>query len=138
MGPTGCGKTTAAVHLVRRLLATREDATSTAVLLARDIVADAQLAERARRVRFLVVDDIGKEYDPKNVLFSVLDYRHTRLPTIVTSGLKAEDLQSHFTGAFVRRMGEFRGARVRVVSLFKQAPRPALPPDQYDLDRRYP
>lgn len=120
LGPTGCGKTTAAVHLVRRLLATREDATSTAFVLARDLVSDPALVDRARRVRYLVLDDLGREHDPRGVLFGVLDHRHTRYPTIVTSGIRAEDLQDYYKGAFVRRLAEYRGRPVRMVSIFAE------------------
>lgn len=141
MGPTGCGKTTAAVYLVRRHLALRENATSTAFMIARDLANDPELQERARRVRLLVLDDLGKEHDPRNVIFGVLDYRHTRFPTVVTTGLRADDLDRNQDGALTRRIAEFQGKRVQMVSVFASKPRlvpdgKRPPGDQEELARR--
>lgn len=125
LGPTGSGKTTAAVHLVRCFLARYEVATSTMFTLASDLAdgGDAEL-DRAKRVRLLVIDDLGKEHDPRNRIFRVLDHRHTRLPTIITSGIRPEDLDERFGGATVRRMFEFRGRPVARVSLFQRPTKP--------------
>jgi hypothetical protein len=135
-GPTGSGKTTAVCHMIRRLLANREDATSTALILASDLVDSPELVDKAKRVRLLVLDDVGKEHDPKNVLFRVLDYRFTRVPTVVTSGLSVDDMNRAYDGAFLRRLGEFKGIRSRVVSLFPAPKRPRPPSDQPELARR--
>jgi DNA replication protein DnaC len=136
-GPTGSGKTTAVLHLIRRHLATREDATSTAFMLAADLVDDPSLIDKAKRVRLLVLDDVGKEHDPKNVLFRVLDYRFTRVPTIVTTGLSVDDLNRSYDGAFVRRLGEFKGSKSRIVTTFPPAKvRPRPPSDQDEQARR--
>lgn len=157
-GPTGSGKSTAARLLVLRLLDEREDATSTMWVLARDLATSPELAERARRVRLLVLDDLGQESDhectckrcndAKAALFAVLDHRHTRFPTIVTTGIRKEELGPHpdergvmmlqgrYSGALARRLGEFRGRAVQVVDVFKRPPRPRPPSDQEELARR--
>ena len=119
LGPTGTGKTTAAVHLVKLALARWEIATSTLFALASDLAEDRDLAERAKRVRFLVLDDLGKEKDQFNRIFQVLDHRHTRNPTFITCGINPGDLTSHYDGAMLRRVFEFRGAKVQSVSTFK-------------------
>lgn len=120
LGPTGSGKSTAAVHLVRRWLARYEVATSTFFTLASDLAdGDDGALDRAKRVRLLVIDDLGKEIDPKNRIFRVLDHRHTRAPTIITTGIRPEGLDERFGGATVRRMFEFQGRRVASVNLFK-------------------
>lgn len=140
LGPTGTGKTTAAVHLVRLFLARFEVGTSTLFALASDLAESRELAERAKLVRLLVLDDLGKEKDPSNRIFQVLDHRHTRNPTVITTGIKPEDLDAHYDGATIRRMFEFRGHEVARVSAFRstqQSPRPVRGPgDQEELARR--
>lgn len=123
MGPTGDGKSTALRHLALWLLARVEAATSMLFVTASDLVEDRDLVERAKRVRFLMLDDVGKEKDPHNRLFSVLDYRHTRFPSFLTTGINAVDLDTHYDSATIRRMFEFRGARVQVVSTFAAKPK---------------
>ncbi|HSC89387.1 MAG TPA: ATP-binding protein, partial [Polyangiaceae bacterium] len=90
--------------------------------LASDLAADRDgiLTDRAKRVALLVLDDLGKEEDPKRRIFAVLDHRHTRRPTVITSGLKLDDLDRHYSdGAMSRRIVEFRGQMVSFVSAFK-------------------
>ena len=120
LGPTGVGKTTAAVHLVRRCLARYEAATSTMFALAADLADGTDVdIERAKRVRLLVLDDLGREYDPRNRLFRVLDHRCSYRPTVITSGVRPEELDERFGGAMVRRMFDFRGRKVARVSVFQ-------------------
>lgn len=140
LGPTGTGKTTALVHLARFLLAKLEVATSSMFVLASELAENRDQAERAKNVRFLFLDDVGKERDPHNRLFQVLDYRHTRYPTFISTGLNFADLDSHYDGATVRRIFEFRGARVKHVSTFVATAKilKVRPPgDQEELERRF-
>lgn len=120
LGPTGSGKTTAACHLVRTLLGRYEWATSTAFMIASDLADSEELVEKAKRVRMLIIDDLGKEHDRKKRIFRVLDHRHTRYPTVITCGIKPSDLDQHYDGATIRRMFEFRGQKVARVSSFAQ------------------
>lgn len=139
VGPTGTGKTTALVHLAHLLLAKDEAATSMLFVIASDLVEDQALVERAKRVKYLLLDDTGKESDPKNRLFSVLDHRHTRSPTFVSTGLSLSDLEQHYDGATVRRLFEFRGNKVQVFSSFALSKKVAAvrpPSDQQELARR--
>lgn len=122
LGPTGSGKTTAAVYLVHRFLAAFEVGTSTMFVIASDLADSPELVERAKMVRLLVLDDLGKEKDPHSRIFRVLDHRHTRLPTVVTMGIDPEDLDNHYDGATIRRIFEFRGQKIQRVSTFLAAP----------------
>lgn len=139
LGPTGTGKTTALVHLAHRLLARDLAATSMLFVIASELVDDPALVAAAKRVRYLLLDDVGKEHDPRSRLFAVLDHRHTRLPTFTSSGLSLADLESHYDGATARRLFEFRGAKVHAISAFVAKAKLAAvrpPSDQGDLARR--
>lgn len=139
LGPTGDGKTTALRHLALILLAKLEAATSMMFVLASDLADSRELAERAKTVRFLFLDDMGRERDPYNRIFQVLDYRHNRAPTFISSGLQLSDLEQHYDGATMRRMFEFRGVKVRCVHTFVRSPQPLQvkpPREQNELARR--
>lgn len=137
MGPTGAGKTTAMVYLARVLLARLENATSMVFAIASDLAEDRELAERAKRVKYLFLDDVGRESDPKNRIFQVLDHRHTRAPTFISTGLKPVDIDQHYDGATVRRIFEFQGKRVTVSSAFSSVLPRGVGPSQEDLAKRF-
>jgi DNA replication protein DnaC len=87
-------------------------------MLASDLAENDLLLETAKRVKLLVLDDIGKEHDPKSRIFRALDYRHTRVPTVITTGLNQEDLVNHYDSATLRRMAEFLGKQIPRISVF--------------------
>jgi DNA replication protein DnaC len=90
-------------------------------MLASDLAENDLLLETAKRVKLLVLDDIGKEHDPKSRIFRALDYRHTRVPTVITTGLNQDDLVNHYDSATLRRMAEFRGKQIPRISVFGAA-----------------
>jgi hypothetical protein len=108
-GKTGAGKTTAAIHLVRRLLSEGARAGGDAFERARSIrwqecralsavgrewKLGAGMPDevfRCQRVGLLVLDDLGAT-DDKQTLERVLEGRYERgLPTITTTGLRVTD-----------------------------------------------
>lgn len=110
LGPTGCGKTTAAKLL--GLLAQRPLTWLRAFDLGqcerRHGLGDGEPPEitTGRKADHLVLDDVGNERDT-GPLSDVLDYRYSRgLPTIVTTGLTKTGLRDHIGAAFVRRIVE--------------------------------
>lgn len=121
-GPTGCGKSSAAM-VMRFLLKEPEDWVwmRAAVLGASEKrhglgSGPPPEVEKCIRARFLVIDDVGNERDTAP-LAEVLDERYLRaLPTIVTTGLTKEGLVTHIGAPFVRRITEqFAGHKVLVV-----------------------
>lgn len=109
LGPTGCGKTSAARYLA---LCT---AGVTRHLRARDLA----LAERrhpigsglspemstARNATQLVIDDVGSEGSDVAALQDVLDMRYAAgLAVTVTTGLTMSELTNHIGSAYVRRI----------------------------------
>lgn len=132
LGPTGCGKSTAAALLVHRALSECADEGRRGVVLdvcwtnATDLAlaerrhplgqGEPPLVRRARTAGALVVDDIGLEAT-EGAIFPVLSHRyHHRLPTIATTGLTKSELSAHLGAAGVRRLTEqHAGFRVLVV-----------------------
>jgi DNA replication protein DnaC len=109
LGPTGCGKTSAArwimaahaCHLVR----------------ARDLATAARRhglgegyppeVEEARERGLLVIDDVGSEGSDVSALQDILDHRYSRCyPTVVTTGLTASGLKALLGVAHYRRIVE--------------------------------
>lgn len=142
-GRSGAGKSTAALHALRRALAERDWARRSMWVLASDLVESEDIAHRARKAFVLVLDDVGKDVgsDTRHGarLFRLLDYRYLRYPTIITTGLTKQMLRASFDDATIRRMTEFRGKRIRALSLYEEdrPPRAGLPPsDQEELARR--
>jgi DNA replication protein DnaC len=122
LGPTGCGKSSAAM-VMRFLLKEPEEwvwmkATALGASEKRHSLGDGEPPEvaQSKRARFLVIDDVGNERDTAP-LAEVLDHRYEKaLPTIVTTGLPREGLVAHIGAAFVRRITEqFAGHKVLVV-----------------------
>jgi DNA replication protein DnaC len=150
LGPTGCGKTTGAVHVVLAILSKWIDAdcptdqpsplphprkvTGEHALLYEIVAADrfwtqATEIERARRqhalgsgeapflrgtqaVDLLVVDDLGQEETRGDTaLMDVVNERYNNSkPTIITSGLRPEELTARYGSAFVGRLNQRGGA----------------------------
>jgi len=148
LGPSGSGKSTAALHMLRRSLANHRWARNSRWVLASDLVEDEIAVKYAKSAYLLVLDDVGLDVareEPRRAarLFRVLDHRYLRYPTIITSGLTYEMMRDHFDDATRRRMTEFRGRRVRVLSVHPKAERPGVldqsrpPSDQAELERRY-
>jgi hypothetical protein len=122
LGPTGCGKTSAA-KLLGLLTRSRLEwlrAFDLGQCERRHGLGDGEPPEitSGRSARFLVLDDVGNERDT-GPLADVLDYRYSRgLPLIVTSGLTKTGLRDHIGAAFVRRIVEqHAGHQVLVVDL---------------------
>jgi hypothetical protein len=116
-GPTGTGKTVAALHAVlllwqRRLAALRplpnvQFVKHTALASARrnsQLGRESQLIEDAISAELLIIDDIGQADDRDPALFEVIDGRYDagRL-TIATTGLEPHSLDKH---GFKGRVGE--------------------------------
>jgi hypothetical protein len=107
LGPTGCGKTSAAewimvgrrCHLVR----SRDLASASR----RHGLGDGYPpeVERAREPRLVVIDDVGSEGPDVTTLQDVLDHRYgLGYPTIVTTGLTVTELRAHLGAAYYRRI----------------------------------
>lgn len=115
LGPTGCGKTTAARLL--DLLAPRFAGFNGTYWIRAADLATAERRhglgmgwppelERAREAQALVIDDVGNERETSS-LMDVLDHRYANgLPTIVTSGFTKKELSAHIGAAAVRRIVE--------------------------------
>lgn len=148
MGPTGVGKSTAALHALLRTVAARPWGHAARWMLAADMCEDEGLVARAKAAPLLVLDDVGKDIASGKLesrLFRVLDYRYLRYPTIITTGLTRLALKESFNGATLRRMTEFRGLKLKPISVFPVKDKSpegvraeARPPgDQAELARRY-
>lgn len=108
MGPTGCGKTTAAALLVLRSAPPGLHwcyATDLAMADRYHKLGDGEppAIERARSATALVIDDIGAESSA--ALWTILNHRyHEGLPTIATTGLTRDELTAAIGAAAVRRL----------------------------------
>lgn len=124
IGPSGIGKTTAAVHLAGRIIAeayrqdTREArflAESTRFVTSYDLARawqreHATKLERWRLARILIVDDLGWEDSHRSMLPEVIHDRYRRqYVTIATSGMTAPQLVEHYGFALTRRIAESSG-----------------------------
>jgi len=135
MGATGCGKTSGAAHLVRRLCFEAAIHGGQAFELAslirwqscRDLsevgretrlgTGTPEPVQRCQYARLLVLNDLGA-HDDRGTLERVLDARYERgWPTVTTTGLGAAQLEQAFGDALSRRIfecGANRGAFVEV------------------------
>lgn len=127
LGPTGCGKTSAAKWIlvpVRAWLQSLQPdgarprwthSRSVLMLRARDIASASKRhglgdgyppeVTQARQAAALCVDDVGSEGNDVSALQDILDLRYENgLPTIVTSGLSLEQLGAHLGAAYLRRI----------------------------------
>lgn len=114
-GPTGVGKSTAAAVALRSVLATGWGGSigwHTARELAHAARAwplgegEAPLLRRARHVGILVVDDLGLERDPAELIDVVHARYEASAPTWVTTGLSLAALETRYGDAVVRRLTE--------------------------------
>lgn len=109
IGPTGCGKSTAAALAANRVKQTdtwakwvRADELSR-ILSERGGIEHVQVIKQAR---VLVLDELGYERFPE-LLLEVLGARHDACrPTVVTSGLTLDAIAARYSDATVRRILE--------------------------------
>ncbi len=140
MGATGCGKTSAAAHLVRRLCFEGASRGGEAFELAqlirwqscRDLsevgretrlgTGTPEAVQRCMYARLLVLNDLGTG-DDRTTLERVLDARYERgWPTVTTTGLGAAQIDLAFGDALSRRIfecGASRGAFVEIKGVSK-------------------
>ena len=138
-GATGCGKTSAAAHLVRRLCFEGaiegrqpfELATMIRWQSCRDLseigretrlgTGTPEAVQRCQYARLLVLNDVGLT-DDRNTLERVLDARYERgWPTITTTGLGSDQLEQTFGDALCRRFLECGPSRGRFVAIKRAA-----------------
>lgn len=141
MGATSVGKTSGAVHLVRRLChegAVQGGEPFEMAQLIRwqscrelsELVRETKLGTgtpqeitRCQNARLLVLNDIGLD-DDKRSLERVLDARYERKwPTVTTTGLNAEQLGATFGDALTRRIFECGPDRGRFVEIVRDSGR---------------
>lgn len=139
MGATGCGKTSAAAHLIRRLCSegAREGrrpfelASMIRWQSCRDLSevgretrlgsGTPEAIQRCQYARLLVLNDLGAG-DDRTTLERVLDARYERgWPTITTTGLGREQLDTAFGDALARRIFECGADRGRFVEIKRVA-----------------
>lgn len=107
LGPTGCGKTSAAAWIIA--------AHACYVVRSRDLATASRRhglgdgyppeVERARERGLCVIDDVGAEGSDVAPLQDILDHRYWRgYPTIVTTGLTDMGLRGHLGAAHYRRI----------------------------------
>jgi hypothetical protein len=110
MGPTGCGKTTAAAVLALRCAPVDLHWVYATDLATADRYhklgqGEPPALEQCRKAKALVLDDIGAEPNP--ALWTILNHRyHEGLPTIATTGLTRDELSATIGAAAVRRLVE--------------------------------
>lgn len=138
LGPTECGKTTAAAYLFRRLLADAiraggdawRQANRLAWFEAKQLLdasrgyplgkGDVPEVSEACAASVLFFDEVGWERDPE-VASLVLNERYKAgAPTIITSGKSPGELTAHYGAAVVRRMIESGGKVATVISCFQE------------------
>lgn len=117
IGPTGAGKSLSAAVAMRRVIGddgcswaawVRADELSR-VLSIREHISD---VEKLKRALILVIDELGYERFPELVL-EILGYRYdNELPTVITSGMKLQEMSDRYSDATLRRIVETGGGRV--------------------------
>jgi len=151
LGPTGVGKSHAAALVFRRVLGDgwRSGGAAWEFALGLRWFSAAALSQarrehplghgdapeitRAGAATLLVIDDAGWDRDPSAVS-DVLAERYERArPTLITSGLKSDELIKHYEAAVVRRFVESGGGSAAVVDCFA-----AFPTPENHADQRYP
>lgn len=122
LGPTGCGKTTAAGLLALRCAPSELHWCYATDLAMADRyhklgAGEPEAIQTARKAKALVLDDIGVE--SSSALWTILNHRyHEGLPTIATSGLTRDELTSAIGAAAVRRLrDQHAGHEVLIVDL---------------------
>lgn len=138
VGPTGVGKSAAIACLARRLILQwrapeidrwppREAEPPVRVAAARDIAkarreaplgGEPELLQRANWCSVLLIDDLGWETDPADVLGVIASRYDAGKPTVVTSGLTLQEFGDRYGAAVLRRIIEAGGKKGRVVNLF--------------------
>jgi DNA replication protein DnaC len=139
-GPTGTGKTLAAVHAVlllwqRRIaeyrplpkvLFVKHTQLATARRNSR-LGQESQLIEDAIGAELLVVDDLGQADDRDPALFEVIDARYdVGRPTIATTGLNTAEFKERIGETVLRRLLQAKRAG-RLVSTFSKPKLQAVP-----------
>jgi len=139
MGATGCGKTSGAAHLVRRLCYEAAIHGGQAFELAsmirwqscRDLsevgretrlgTGTPEAIQRCQFARLLVLNDLGTN-DDRTTLERVLDARYERgWPTLTTTGLGAPEISRLFGDALSRRLFECGADRGKFVEIKRAA-----------------
>lgn len=135
-GPTGCGKSTAAGYLFRRLLGQAvvrgaED-WERSQWLRWHSAADVAFARRSHplghgdppaiveacNARLWFLDDAGWESDVTETALILNERYERRWPTVITTGKTRAELTAHYGAAVVRRLREAGGKRATVVDCF--------------------
>lgn len=162
LGETGQGKSTAAAVIFRRLLrdGIRDGGDAWAFACGMRWFRAEQLEREMRghplgkgecpayrdavRASLLVLDEIGWERDPKGIASILAERYDSPHLTIVTSGQTVAELSEMYSQAVVRRMLTHGKRRPSLVEAFptrdEERKRQGLriPPDQDELDRRFP
>ncbi len=135
-GATGVGKTSAAVHLVRRLCAEGVSRNGEAFHLAKLIrwqscralsevwretrlgTGEPEAITRCRYARLLVLNDLAAT-DDRAPLERILDERYERQwPTITTTGMRGAEIEKAFGDALARRLLECGTDKGRFVEVW--------------------
>jgi DNA replication protein DnaC len=127
LGPSGVGKSTTMALALKR--ACRQPRLFSAVWFYARALAQAQRqyplgrgdcpeVERATECGLLILDDLGLERDPAELVDVVHARYEQGRPTWTSSGLSMPELRERYGEAFVRRLVEGREQPGRVVSVF--------------------
>ena len=77
--------------------------------------------ERATKAKLLILDDLGLERDPAELVDVVHARYEAERVTWTTAGLTLQELRDRYGEAFVRRLSEGRAEPGRVVAVFPKA-----------------
>ncbi len=150
-GPYGCGKTHLAVcifvELIKTLKINGENdglfVTVTDLLLdIRDSfrnngvssTTEKQLVNKYSSVNYLIIDDIGAEKHTdwtESTLYTIIDRRHSNLlPTIYTSNLSLEELDSHLGPRIASRLADSKIIKITMPDFRKKRSRAQVRSDE--------